>query len=59
MVERKKELKRRQHRKLKMRKLKTKLTKAKTPHDKEVVVKKIQVLSPWWKEPKPQPAGKK
>jgi hypothetical protein len=55
MVERRMELNRRYHRKKKMAKLKAKLRAAKTPHDREVILKKIHVLSPWWKEPAPQP----
>jgi hypothetical protein len=51
MVERKTELKRRYHRKQKMAKLKAKLRIAKTPHDREAILKKIHILSPWWKEP--------
>ena len=50
MVERKIELKRRQHRKKKMVKLKAKLAAAKSNHDKEQILKKIHILSPWWKE---------
>ena len=51
MVERKMELKRRYHRKKKLTKLKKKLATAKTPHDKEVIVQKIHVISPFWQEP--------
>jgi hypothetical protein len=51
MVERKTELKRRQQRKKKMFKLKAKLAHAKTPHEREVILQKIHVLSPWWTEP--------
>jgi hypothetical protein len=58
MVERKTELKRRYQRKAKMAKLKAKLHNAKTGHEKEVLVKKIQRISPWWVEPKPEPKGK-
>lgn len=54
MVERKSELKRRQHRKKKMLKLKTRLAKAKDGRDKEQLLKKIHVLSPFWKETKTQ-----
>jgi hypothetical protein len=50
MVERRSELKRRYHRKKKMRKLKDRLEAAKNPHDKEAVLKKIHILSPWWDE---------
>ncbi len=51
MVERKMELKRRYHRKEKMRKLKTKLANAKTGGERDVILKKIHILSPWWVEP--------
>ena len=51
MVERRTELKRRYHRKKKMGKLKAKLAAAKNERDKEVILKKIHVLSPWWTEP--------
>jgi len=50
MVERKIELNRRQHRRRKMFKLKAKLAAAKSNHDKEQILKKIHILSPWWKE---------
>ena len=52
MVERKIELKRRYHRKKKMRKLKAKLATAKEGgREKENVLRKIHLLSPWWTEP--------
>jgi hypothetical protein len=51
MVERKIELRRRRHRKAKMRKLKAKLAHAKNNHEKETILKKIHVLSPFWTEP--------
>jgi hypothetical protein len=51
MVERRSELKRRQARKKKMFKLKTKLATAKEGREKELVLQKIHVMSPWWKEP--------
>jgi hypothetical protein len=51
MVERKSELKRRQHRKKKMAKLKAKLAHAKDSREREHVLHKIHVLSPWWTEP--------
>lgn len=51
MVERKSELKRRYHRKAKMTKLKAKLAAAKTGGDREAILKKIHILSPWWTEP--------
>jgi hypothetical protein len=49
MVERRMELKRRRHRRKKMLKLKAKLAAAKDGRDREAIVKKIHVLSPWWK----------
>ncbi|HYT94029.1 MAG TPA: DUF6800 family protein [Gemmataceae bacterium] len=52
MVERKSELKRRQHRKKKMRKLKARLAAAKDGREREQTLTKIHVLSPWWEEPK-------
>jgi hypothetical protein len=50
MVERRKELNRRYHRKQKLRKLKRKLAKAKDGREKDNVLRKIHVLSPFWKE---------
>ena len=66
MVERRSELRRRQTRRKKMFKLKAKLAAAKDPHAKELVLNKIHLLSPWWKEPgspatppaPPRPASK-
>ncbi|MEO2088143.1 MAG: DUF6800 family protein [Gemmataceae bacterium] len=49
MIERQTELKRRYHRKAKMRKLKAKLATA-TGADREKVLYKIKRLSPWWTE---------
>jgi hypothetical protein len=51
MVERKTELKRRYQRKKKLTKLKKKLATAKDGREKEAVLKKILVISPFWKEP--------
>jgi hypothetical protein len=51
MVERRSELKRRQHRQKKMRKLKARLAHAKDAREKETVLSKIHILSPWWREP--------
>jgi hypothetical protein len=51
MVERKTELKRRYQRKKKLTKLKKKLSAAKDGREKEAVLKKILVVSPFWKEP--------
>lgn len=48
MVERKKELKRRHHRKAKIRKLKAKLAAATDSRQKEHIMYKIQRLSPFW-----------
>jgi hypothetical protein len=50
MVERRSELKRRYHRKEKMAKLKSKLASAKNGGEKDVILKKIHILSPWWTE---------
>jgi hypothetical protein len=52
MVERRKELKRRYHRRQKLRKLKSRLAAAKDGREKENVLRKIRLLSPWWTEPK-------
>lgn len=51
MIERAHELKRRRQRTQKVRKLKLKLNLSKDSRDKEVIIKKIQVLSPWWTPP--------
>jgi hypothetical protein len=51
MVERRSELKRRYHRKKKMAKLKAKFAAAKDSREKETILKKIHILSPWWAEP--------
>jgi hypothetical protein len=51
MVERKTELKRRYQRKHKLTKLKAKLALAKEGREKENILRKIHILSPWWKEP--------
>jgi hypothetical protein len=50
MVERRSELKRRYHRKKKMAKLKAKLAGAKDGREKDAILKKIHILSPWWTE---------
>lgn len=52
MVERRRELDARYHRKKKLAKLKDKLAKAKDSREKENVIKKIHKISPWWAEPK-------
>lgn len=54
MVERRSELKRRYHRKKKMAKLKARLADAKSNSERETILKKIRILSPWWQEPAPQ-----
>ncbi len=51
MVERRSELKRRYHRKHKMAKLKARLAAAKDGREKEQILRKIHILSPWWSEP--------
>jgi hypothetical protein len=56
MVERRSELKRRYHRKKKLGKLKAKLAAAKDGRERENILRKIHLLSPWWVEPKPQHA---
>jgi hypothetical protein len=51
MVERKSELKRRYQRKKKLTKLKRKLAATKEPRDKDAIVRKIHIISPWWEVP--------
>jgi hypothetical protein len=51
MVERRSELKRRAHRRQKMRKLKARLAVAKDSRERENIVRKIHLMSPWWTEP--------
>jgi uncharacterized protein DUF6800 len=51
MVERRSELDRRYHRKKKMAKLKARLAAVKSGGEREAILKKIHILSPWWKEP--------
>jgi hypothetical protein len=51
MVERRIELDRRYRRTKKMAKLKRKLVAAKDGKDRETILKKIHILSPWWTEP--------
>ena len=53
MVERRSELKRRYHRKDKMRKLKRRLAVAKDTRERDNILRKIRLLSPLWVEPKP------
>jgi len=52
MVERRVELNRRYHRKKKLRKLKLKLAAAKDGREKDNILRKIHILSPWWTEPR-------
>ena len=49
MVERKSELNRRYRRKKKLAKLKARLAAAKEGREKEQILRKIHILSPWWK----------
>jgi uncharacterized protein (DUF2225 family) len=52
MVERRKELNRRYHRKQKMAKLKAKLAAAgDNSREKDKIIQKIHLLSPWWTAP--------
>jgi hypothetical protein len=53
MVERRSELNRRYGRKKKLAKLKAKLHAAKDAREKELILNKIHVVSPQWKEPAP------
>ena len=59
MVERRSELKRRYHRKKKMRKLKAKLAAAKDGRDRDNILRKIRLMSPMAVERKPAPAAQK
>ena len=51
MVERRIELRRRYHRKAKLRKLKSRLAHAKTDADRSKFLTKIKMLSPFWTLP--------
>ncbi len=51
MVERKIELRRRHHRKKKMRKLKARLAAAADNRERDKILAKIHRLSPFWKAP--------
>jgi hypothetical protein len=51
MVERRKELDRRYSRKKKMARLKERLAVAKDGREKDAILRKIHLLSPWWSEP--------
>lgn len=59
MVERRMELKRRYHRKKKLRKLKARLAATKDHTKRETILRKIHLLSPQWKERKPEKAAAK
>jgi hypothetical protein len=52
MVERKIELRRQRSRRKKMLKLKDRLAKAKNNGERDLVLKKIHRISPWWQAPK-------
>ncbi len=52
MVERRSELKRRRSRKKKLLKLKAKLASAKEGRERDAILQKIHVVSPWWEERK-------
>ena len=51
MVEKKIELRRRRARHKKLSKLKIKLAGAKEQRDRDTILGKIGVISPWWREP--------
>jgi hypothetical protein len=51
MVEKKIELRRRRSRHKKLLKLKDKLSTAKEGKEKDAILGKIRIVSPWWKEP--------
>ncbi len=51
MVERRTELNRRYHRKKKLAKLKAKLASLKDGRERDNILRKIRLLSPWWQEP--------
>jgi hypothetical protein len=51
MVEKKIELRRTRARRKKLTKLKERLAKAKTGGDRDITLKKIHRISPFWKEP--------
>ena len=52
MVEKKIELRRRRARAKKLLKLKGKLATAKEGKEKDAILGKIHIVSPWWEEPK-------
>lgn len=51
MVEKKSELRRKRSRRKKLMKLKDHLAKAKNGGARDLVLKKIHRISPWWKKP--------
>lgn len=51
MSEKQVELRRKRSRRKKLTKLKTRLAKAKTGGDRDIVLKKIHRISPFWEEP--------
>jgi hypothetical protein len=55
MVERRIELDRRYRRKAKMRKLKSKLARTQNPQDRDKIIGKIHVISPFWQPPAATP----
>jgi hypothetical protein len=58
MVERRKELNRRYHRKQKLARLKAKLAAASDGREKDKIINKIRLISPWWTAPaKAKPSG--
>jgi Family of unknown function (DUF6800) len=58
-IERKSELKRRRHRRAKIKKLRAKLAKAKNPHEAQLVTQRIKKISPFWHLPGEAPAPAK
>jgi hypothetical protein len=56
-IERKSELKRRRHRRAKVRKLRAKLSQAKNPTESQAILGKIKVISPFWHPPGQAPAA--
>jgi hypothetical protein len=55
-IERKTELKRRRHRRAKVRKLRERLAKAKTPQEIQAILQRIHKISPFWKPVEAAPA---
>ena len=50
-VERMKELRRRRHRRAKLKKLRKKLLEAQTPEERAKIIEKIRKISPWYPIP--------